>query len=89
MKMTFEKKMLYLGMQEMTFQDGKKMYTVELFSQDEGSVKVNVMQDQLELLAVLMGLSFGNAVTVVFRLRAFDKAYKLGMVSVVKDGKAA
>lgn len=87
--MNFEKKVVFLGMSEMSFRDGHKLYQVEMFSQGESSVKVNVMDDRLELLSVLNGLSFGDAIKVTFRLQAFEKAYKLGMVSVVKDGKAA
>lgn len=85
--MTFEKKLIFLGMQEMVFKDGHSMYTVELYEHNEGSVKVNVMDSREDILAVLCNLAFGDKVNAIFQLKPVEKAYKLSLVTVVKDGK--
>lgn len=88
--MTFEKKVLFLGMQEMKFNDGNSMFSVEVFSQeDAGSVKVFVMGTRKDIIDSLQGLSFGTVVNASFRLQEDNKRYKLQLIKVVRDGKAA
>lgn len=86
--MTFESNLLYLGMKEMSFKDGRKMFSVEFYAQQEGSIKINLWEDS-PILPHLKSCSFGQALRCSFRLRPVEKGYHLSLLSVVKDGKAA
>ena len=84
--MDFKKDVLFLGDSVMTFKDGKVMHQVEFFVPGSGSVKINLFDDD-KCMAIIKGLVFGDKLECTFVLRPYDKAYKLGLVQVLKLGK--
>lgn len=82
--MKFEKQVLFLGITESRFSDGKMLYGVQLFEAGGEPVTVNVVRTETneEMVDLLLGLEFGDKVNVIFRLRQTDKLYKLGLVHV-------
>lgn len=75
--MTFEKNVLFLGMQDMNLKDGSVYYEVQFYDKDSGPVNVNVGGNNKDLIDKLVALSFGDSVVVTFALRPKDRAYRL------------
>lgn len=75
--MTFEKSVLFLGMQALKLSDGTLFHQVQFYDRDGGPVSVNVMGNQSDMLDTLKDLDFGSPVTATFVLRPKDKCYRL------------
>lgn len=82
--MKFSKSVMFLGMEESRFQDGKVMYAVSLYDVGGKPVTVNIMKDgNAAVIDSLSVLNMGEMVTLGFILRSAEKnTYRLGITSV-------
>lgn len=81
--MKFEKQCQFLeAVRHVIQRDNSVYYAVSLRIPGEGIFTVNIMESRSDVLSVLSSCDFGTVLTVVFSLRASDKAYRLGVDSV-------
>lgn len=86
--MTFDKVLSYLGISEMTFKDGSRLYKLSFFDQGGGQpVQVNVAGNREDLLRFFSSAKFGQSLLCHFALAQKDNLFRLSLVACDPAGK--